>query len=181
MKKILVIIFSALFILTGCDSKLDNTPTKKVEEFLNNYQSLDSKVMEDLDTTLAADPDLNEDNKSEYKEFMKKHYQDLKYEIKDEKIDGDKATVETEITVRNYTKSVADAENYKSENTAEFNGEDGNYDATLFSTYRLDELKKVTDTETYTITFNLTKQDDIWKLEDLSDEDLNKINGLYAG
>lgn len=181
MKKFLVIIFSALFILTGCDSKLDNTPTKKVEEFLNNYQSLDSKVMEDLDTTLAADPDLNEDNKSEYKEFMKKHYQDLKYEIKDEKIDGDKATVETEITVRNYTKSVADAENYKSENTAEFNGEDGNYDATLFSTYRLDELKKVTDTETYTITFNLTKQDDIWKLEDLSDEDLNKINGLYAG
>ena len=108
MKKILVIIFSALFILTGCDSKLDNTPTKKVEEFLNNYQSLDSKVMEDLDTTLAADPDLNEDNKSEYKEFMKKHYQDLKYEIKDEKIDGDKATVETEITVRNYTKSVAE-------------------------------------------------------------------------
>ncbi|MCI9585485.1 MAG: hypothetical protein HFH45_02470 [Bacilli bacterium] len=181
MKKILVIIFSALFILTGCDSKLDNTPTKKVEEFLNNYQSLDSKVMEDLDTTLAADPDLNEDNKSEYKEFMKKHYQDLKYEIKDEKIDGDKATVETEITVRNYTKSVAESENYKSENAAEFNGEDGNYDATLFSTYRLDELKKVTDTETYTITFNLTKQDDIWKLEDLSDEDLNKINGLYAG
>lgn len=181
MKKFLVIIFSALFILTGCDSKLDNTPTKKVEAFLGNYQSLDSKVMDDLDSTLSADPDLSDDNRNEYKEFMKKHYQDLKYEIKDEKIDGDKATVEAEVTVRNYTKSVADAENYKSENQAEFNGEDGNYDATLFSTYRLDELKKVTDTETYTITFNLTKQDDKWKLEDLSDEDLNKINGLYAG
>lgn len=181
MKKFLVLIFSALFILTGCNSKLDNTPTKKVEAFLNNYQSLDSKVMEDLDNTLAADPNLSDDNRKEYQEFMKKHYQDLKYEIKDEKIDGDKATVETEITVRNYTKSVADAENYKSENGAEFNGEDGNYDATIFSTYRLDELKKVTDTETYTITFNLTKQDEEWKLEDLSDEDLNKINGLYAG
>jgi len=181
MKKFLLVLTTCLFVLTGCDSNMDNTPTKKVEAFLNNYQTLDNSVLEDLDSVLAADTSLNDDDRKGYREFMEKHYKDLKYEIKDEKIDGDKATVEAEITVRNYTKSVSDAENYKSENKDEFNGEDGNYDATLFSTYRLDEIKKVTETSTYTINFNLTKQNDEWKINELSDEDLNKINGLYAG
>lgn len=181
MKKFLLILTSCLFVLTGCDSNMDNTPTKKVEAFLNNYQTLDNSVLEDLDTTLAADTTLSEDDRKKYREFMEKHYKDLKYEIKDEKIDGDKATVETEVTVRNYTKSVTDAENYKSENKDEFNGTDGNYDATLFSTYRLGELEKVTETSTYTINFELTKEKDEWKLNELSDEELNKINGLYAG
>lgn len=181
MKKFLVVLTSCLFVLTGCDSNMDNTPTQKVEAFLNNYQTLDNSVLEDLDSVLATDTALSEDDRKEYREFMKKHYQDLKYEIKDEKIDGDNATVEAEVTVRNYANTVADAENYKSENQDEFNGEDGNYDATLFSTYRLDELKKVTETSTYTINFTLTKENDEWTLNELSDEDLNKINGLYAG
>lgn len=181
MKKFLLVLTTCLFVLTGCDSNMDNTPTKKVEAFLNNYQTLDDSVLEDLDSVLAADTSLNDDDRKGYREFMEKHYKDLKYEIKDEKVDGDKATVEAEITVRNYTKSVSDAENYKSQNKDEFNGEDGNYDATLFSTYRLDEIKKVTETSTYTINFNLTKQNDEWKINELSDEDLNKINGLYAG
>ncbi len=181
MKKFLLIMLSSLFILTGCDSNMDNTPTKRVEAFLGNYQSLDSSVMEDLDTVLTSDTSLDAEDREGYKEFMKKHYQDLKYEIKDEKIDGDKATVDAEITVRSYASAVADAENYKSENEADFKGEDGQTDTALFSKYRLEELEKVKDTETYTITFNLTKENDEWKLEELSDEDLNKINGLYAG
>ncbi len=181
MKKILLVLASCLFILTGCNSNLDNTPTKKVEAFLNNYQTLDDSVLEDLDSTLAADTTLSDNDRKDYRKFMEKHYKDLKYEIKDEKIDGDNATVEAEVTVRNYAKSVSDAENYKSENKDEFNGEDGNYDKTIFSTYRLEELEKVTETSTYTINFTLTKQNDEWKLNELSDEDLNKINGLYAG
>jgi len=181
MKKFLLMLTTCLIVLTGCDSKMDNTPTKKVETFLNNYQTLDNSVIEDLDSVLAADTSLSDDDRKDYKSFMEKHYKDLKYEIKDEKIDGDKASVEAEVTVRNYTKSVSDSENYKSKNKEEFNGEDGNYDATLFSTYRLEELEKVTETSTYTINFTLTKQDDEWKLNELSDEDLNKINGLYAG
>lgn len=180
MKRFILILASCLFVLTGCDTNMDNTPTKKVEAFLNNYQTLDNKVLEDLDTTLAADTTLNEDDRKSYRKFMEKHYKDLKYEIKDEKIDGDNATVEAEVTVRNYAKSVADSENYKSENKDEFNGEDGQYNPALFSTYRLDELEKVTETSTYTINFTLTKQNDEWKINELSDEDLNKINGLYA-
>ena len=42
------------------------------------------------------------------------------------------------------------------------------------------KLKEVTDTETYTITFHLTKENDEWKIDDLSDDDLRKLSGLYG-
>ncbi len=181
MKKLLIALV-CIFAVTGCSlGNMDNTPTKKVENYLNNYQSLDAGVLEDLDTTLAADTTLDEKGRKDYREFMKKHYQDLKYKIKDEKLDGDNATVETEVTVRDYSKAVADSDTYKSSNEDKFKDEKGTYDATMFGTYRLDELKKVTDTKTYTINFTLTKKDGEWKINQLSDEDLNKINGLYNG
>ena len=47
--------------------------------------------------------------------------------------------------------------------------------------YKLKELKSVSDTTTYTLTFYLTKEDGEWKIDDLSDLDLQKIHGLYEG
>lgn len=180
MKKFLLGLI-AVVILTGCGTNMSNTPTKRVEEYLNKYQTLDDSVLEDLDTTLTADTTLAEDDRNDYRDFMKKHYQDMKYEIKDETIDGDNATVEVEITVRDYSKAVADANTYKNENQDKFQNESGESDIAKFSSYRLEELKKVTDTTTYTLNLTLTKQNDEWVLNQLSDEDLNKINGLYAG
>jgi len=176
MKKLLCSLM-ALVILTGCscaNTNMDNTPTKKVEAFLNRYQTADDNVMNDLDTSLTADTTLTEDERSDYREFMKKHYQDLKYEIKDEKIDGDTATVETEITVRSYKNALNDANTYRNDNKDKFD------DKNTFAGYRLENLKKVTDTETYTIYFHLTKTNDEWSVDPLSDEDLNKISGSYG-
>ncbi len=180
MKKVLLFLV-AIVVLTGCGTNMGNTPTKKVEEYLNKYQTLDNSVLDDLDTTLAADTTLTDNDREDYRDFMKKHYQDMKYEIKNETIDGDNATVEVEITVRDYSKTVSEAESYKNENQDKFTDESGASDVAKFSSYRLDELKKVTDTTTYTLTLTLTKQNDEWVLNQLSDEDLNKINGLYAG
>ena len=43
MKKVLSILGLAL-IITGCSlGNMDNTPTKKVEGYLNNYQTLNGK------------------------------------------------------------------------------------------------------------------------------------------
>ena len=181
MKKILISIV-VLITLTACSlGNMENTPTQKVEQFLNKYQTLDEAVLNDLDTTLSLDSNLSENDKENYKEFMKKHYQDLEYEIKDETIDGDNATVEVAITVRDYTKAVSKADGYKSENKENFTDENGTYDPTLFSSYRLDELKKVTEKTTYTLNLTLVKQEGKWVLNQLTDEDLNKINGLYNG
>ena len=53
MKK-LIMSFAMFMILTGCTfsiTDVDNTPTKKVEAYLNNYQSLTEDVLSDLDIT----------------------------------------------------------------------------------------------------------------------------------
>ena len=172
MKKIFYIVLS-VFILTGCGN-MNNTPTKKVEALLSKYQSNDSEVMNDLDNVLLTDSNFTDDERNDYKEFMKKHYQDMTYKIKDESIDGDSATVEVEVTVRNYSNAVNEANDYRLNNASEFD------ENNTFASYRLGKLKDVTDTETYTIVFTLTKTNDEWQVNPLSTDDEDKLNGLYG-
>lgn len=172
MKKFLLSLL-VLFVMVGCDN-VGNTPTKKVENYLHKYQTLDKDVLSDLDNTLALDNTITEEERDNYRDFMKKHYQDLEYEIKNETINGNSANVEVEVTVRDYSNVVRDANNYKNENPDQFN------DQLSFSNYRLEQLKQVEEKITYTITFTLTKQDEKWILDQPSNADLNKINGLYT-
>ena len=175
MKKVLYA-FLAIVLLTGCSctANMGNTPTKKVEEYLNKYQTNDDDVVSDLDKVLTNDMTLTDEERSDYNDFMKTHYRDMQYEIKDETIDGDVATVDAEVTVRNYADAVNEANDYRLNNADVFD------DNNTFARYRLDRLKEVTDTETYTITFHLTKENEEWKIDDLSDDDLRKLSGLYG-
>ena len=172
MKKLFCIVLS-VFILTGC-GKMNNTPTRKVEALLSKYQSNDSEVMNDLDNVLLMDSNFTDEERNDYKEFMKKHYQDMTYKVKDESIDGDSATVEVEVTVRNYSNVVNEANDYRLNNSSEFDNDN------TFAKYRLGKLKAVSDTETYTIVFTLTKSNDEWQVNPLSTDDENKLNGLYG-
>ena len=79
-----------------------------------------------------------------------------------------------EITVRNYSGVVNEANDYRLNNASEFN------DSNTFASYRLGKLKDVTDTETYTIVFTLTKTNDEWQVNPLSSDDESKLNGLYG-
>ena len=175
MKKVLYFLM-AVVLLTGCSctANMGNTPTKKVEEYLNKYQTNDDDVVSDLDDVLTNDTTLTDDERDQYSDFMKTHYRDMQYEIKDETIDGDTATVNAEVTVRNYADAVNEANDYRLNNADEFD------DTNTYATYRLDRLKEVTDTETYTITFHLTKENDEWKVDNLSDDELRKLSGMYG-
>lgn len=175
MKKVLYA-FLAIVLLTGCSctANMGNTPTKKVEEYLNKYQTNDDDVVSDLDEVLTNDTTLTDAERSDYNDFMKTHYRDMQYEIKNETIDGDVATVDAEVTVRSYADAVNEANDYRLNNADEFD------DNNTFASYRLDRLKEVTDTETYTIIFHLTKENEEWKIDDLSDDDLRKLSGLYG-
>lgn len=178
MKKLAMMLFVP-FLLVGCGQKMMNTPTKQVEMFFANYQSLDDSVVEQLNKVANEEELFNSTQRKDYVELMKKHYQDLKYEIKDEIIDGDTATVTVEIEVTDYSKTLEDAEKYLNENKSEFNNEKNEYDESLFTTYRLEQIKKSTDKVKYTLNIYLTKVDNEWKIDDLSETDRMKINGMY--
>lgn len=48
-----------------------------------------------------------------------------------------------------------------------------------FIDYKIKELKNVDTTIKYDLTFNLTKEDGVWVIDELSDTDRQKLHGLY--
>ena len=82
MKKIIIAVL-LLLTLTGCN-KLTNTPTKKVEAMLNNYVTLNKDVLDDLDNILLSETIMTNEQKEKYKKILKRQYQNMSYEIKNE-------------------------------------------------------------------------------------------------
>ena len=189
-----------LLLVAGCTNTM-NTPTSKVEEFLGKYQSMDSDVLTQLDQVISDDTTMSDEQKDEYRALMEKQYQNLSYKIEEENIEGDSATVDVEIEVLDYATKINEAKEYYEEHKDEIEKEnqeeqsDNNNvvedavegaeevikESAAFIDYKLKELESVTDTTTYTITFYLTKEDGEWKLQDISDQDREKIHGLYEG
>ena len=178
MKKGFIIILTAVFLLTGCGA-LNNTPTKQVEMMLADYQTLNQDVLDDLDRVVEKETALQGEQKEEYRELMKKHYKDLIYNVKEEKIDGDEAIVTVEIDVKDYTKVLSSANNYLNEHPEEFKDATGNYDETKFMAYRLEKLKETKDRVKYTMEIGVTKKDERWVVNDLTEEQEQKLHGIY--
>lgn len=178
MKKILLVLLT-LFLMVGCDN-LMNTPTKRVEEFLNKYQKMDNKVLNQLDYTFEQDYELTDKQKENYKTAMKKQYKDLVYTIKDETIDGKTAVVKVEIEVYDYSKAMSDADNYLLNNQNEFMNADGSVNKEKFLDYKIEEIGKMTERVKYTLDLTLTKDDDTWLMNDITEIDRQKIHGIYS-
>jgi len=179
MKKKILLVLS-LFVLSislfGCG--MADTPTKKVEALLMSYQNNADAIISELEDYLKT-LTIDNDSYDDYKKVYLRQYQDLKYEIKDETIDGDNAVVTAQIEVYDYYKVENDVNNYITENPTEFDN-NGILDNLKTLKYRMDELNKSKDRVTYTIEFTLTKVNDEWTINNLTDEDLEKIHGTYA-
>ena len=178
MKKILVFILS-IFLLTGCNN-LMNTPTKIVENLLSKYQQQDTEVLTQLDDTLREETLLNNEQKDRYRNLMTKQYKNLAYTVKDETIDGKTAVVEVEIEVYDYNKAITDVEDYLLANANEFQDDSGQVNNTKYNDYKISQMESVKDKVTYTINFTLSKVDDKWVVDDLTETERMKIHGLYA-
>ena len=126
MKKILLCFscIMAIVLLSGCT--MDNTPTKKGEKFLDSYKNQDETVLSQLKDMVDTDSLMDDTQKETYQDIIKKQYKDMSYEIKDETIDGDTATVTAEIEVYDYYKINKDAEDYYNKNPDEFKSVTGN-------------------------------------------------------
>lgn len=195
MKKKLIILFGIFVLfLTGCGNNSE-TPTNSVESFLGKYQSMDSQVLTQLDNIISNDTTMNDNQKADYQSLMEKQYQNLSYKIKDENISGDNATVLVEIEVFDYANSILKSREYYNEHRDEFESDDSYNndqsdesgeivggaidDMAAFIDYKIKQLKDVTDKAKYEITFYLSRKDEKWVVEDLSDTDRQKIHGLY--
>lgn len=178
MKKIIIGLIIVL-CLTGCNS-LMNSPTKKVENMLSKYQTNDEIVLNQLDETLLTDAIMLPEQKERYKDIMKKQYQDLMYIIKDEAIDGKTAIVEVEIEVYDYAKAVTNTENDLINNSDNYKDTTGDINTTMYNDMKLTNLENMKDRVKYTINFTLSKVDEEWIVDDLTETERMKIHGLYA-
>lgn len=181
MRKILLVGLSIFFFVTGCsyEGTMLNTPTKKVEMFFSNYQTLNQDVMDDLDKVVDEEERFNTKQREIYRELMKKHYQAIQYDVKDERINGDEAEVRTEIEVIDYSKILKNTDRYLQEHRDKFLDEKGQYDETKYMDYRLEQLKEAKETVKYDMTFDLTKKDKEWQMDPLTTEQEQKIHGMY--
>ena len=188
MKKIFIISLLSLFLLTGCGN--DMSPTGADEKFLSKYQKMDSEVLAQLDKVVSEDSDMSDEQKKEYKTLMERQYQNLNYKIVDEEIDEDKATVEVEIEVFDYASSIRKSEEYYNENRDMFeqssheenvDREDGDIikESSKYIDYKIQQMKNVSDKIKYTLTFDLEKKDNEWKVLEISDLDRKKLHGLF--
>ena len=168
MKKILSI-FIFLVLLVGCS--LSNSPTSKVEDLLSKYQRLDSDIKSGIEEVLNKET-LTEKQKDRYRALIEKQYKNLTYQIKDEKIDGDIATITTEIEVMDYRMAINETTTYYEKNK--------DYTIEEYNNTKLDNLEKVKDKVTYTIDFIVNKDaNGNWVLAPLSNETIKKIQGMY--
>ena len=179
MKKFVLVVFSLLLFAVGCDNIM-NTPTKKVEEFLNKYQKQDKEIISQLGDVISnGGYSFSESQSNSYKELMKKQYKDLTYTIKEETIDGNNATVTVEIEVYDFNRVLADVENYYISNPSEFNTDTGEIDYSKYMDYKISELQKTTDRIKYTLNLTLSKKDKKWIMNNITDADIKKIHGVY--
>ena len=199
MKKIFLAL-SVCLLLSACTLGIANTPKEIVKEFLDKYKNQDTEVLENLDETISSE--YTGGYKERYKTLMVNQYKNMEYKITDEVVDGDTAVVTADITVFDYSNAINNADTYLSEHESEFykdssdettrendesvtnneNDATGNgvLDNDKFLEYKLNQLEDVTDRKTYTIEFSLTKEDGKWKLDSLSDTDIEKLHGIYS-
>ena len=171
--------FTLIILLTGCNN-LMNTPTKKVEYLLSKYQKNDEEVLTQLGDTLLTDAILSVEQKERYKNIMTRQYKDLTYTVKNEAIDGKTAMVEVEIEVYDYSKAITETEDKLLSDADLFKDDSGNINTNLYNDNKLTALENMNDRIKYTINFTLSKADEEWIVDDLTETERMKIHGLYA-
>jgi hypothetical protein len=180
MKKILGILV-LITIVSGCALLRTNTsPKRAVETLLGKYQQVDNEILTQLDD-LMADEDLTTAQQVEYRKLMRKQFESLTYTIKDEVIDGENALVTVEIEVYDLGKAQADIERYLDENRDEFLDDEGVFVPGRFTDYRIERLMEQEDRIKYTLDLRLTRENEEWRLDDLTEVERQKIHGIYVG
>ena len=178
MKKILVIL-CAILLFTGCGcSLMDTKPEAAIDTFFEKYRNHDNNIITQLSDTLKSE-DMSPDQSKKYQELMERQYDQFAYVIKDINEEKDEATAEVEVTVLNYKSAIMQVEEELKNTPEKFNDEDNNFSTEKYINYKIEKMEEVTDTTTHTIEMYLTKENGMWKVNQLSNDDISKLHGLY--
>ena len=155
-----------LALLIGCT--MGNTPTATVENLFMKYQRFDDDIERSVNKILD-EQNMTTENRDRYYKLLEKQYRNLTYEIKDEKIDDNKAIVIVEIEVIDYKKYIND-----------LTFDSNLYTKDSFDNEKLNRLENADEKVIYTLELTLTKdEDNMWKLDALTNEETKKIQGMY--
>ncbi len=142
------------------------------------YQNLSYKIKDEniKDDTATVDVEIEVYDYATSIRKARKYFKDHRDEF-----ENTKETIDEESELDNDGNNTTD----KEENNADSDTTNDSTDNSLIDTisefidYKIKELKNVTEKVKYDITFNLTKEDGKWKIDDISDMDIQKIHGLY--
>ena len=176
IKKLLIILLALMF--TGCSSSI-NSPTSTVESFFYKYQINEEEIMMQLDNSLKDEKFLNDKLKTNYKTIMKRQYQDLRYNITDEQINGKHAIVMIELEVYDYKNAMNEADDYLIINKQDFSDDLGNINYEKFMNYKMEKMKNIKDRIKYTIELHLTEVNEKWEIDNIDESIRQKIHGIY--
>lgn len=107
LKKLMISVLAISMVLSMAACGKANTPTKVVEKQMQELK--DEKVETEL-SSLVSDSSVAKKYGDDYKKLLKK-IQDFDYEVTDEKVDGDSATVTVKITTYNFGQAYKDMYN----------------------------------------------------------------------
>lgn len=185
MRKVLtIILYSAMILsLVGCSG---SSPENTVSGYLDSFK--DGKVEEAVEY-VKGEIDIQDENDStevfdsenpEVDEAMKKAYSKLTYEILDSTVDGDNATVKTEVTAPNLgvvmTELLQEVMPLAFASAFSEDAEDDDMDE-LMDTMFIDKLNSEDlSMVTKTVNINLVKENDEWLIE-VDDALLNALTG----
>ena len=79
-----------------------------------------------------------------------------------------------------YNKAITASEDYLVSHQDEFVDEGNIINTKKYNDYKLNNIKDMKDRIKYTINFTLSKMDEEWIVDDLTDTERMKIHGLYA-
>lgn len=175
LKKIIILLL--LLFSVGCTNT--NTATSQVKMYLDSYKNLDIKVLDDLEKQVEME-DLTENQKSTYREIIKKQYKDLSYTIEKEDVKKDYIYVTAKIKVYDLYKAQSDSSSYLADNMNKFYDKNGKYNSKKYMDYKLDQMKNMNDKVEYTLVFTVAKEDGKYIILQPSEVDLEKIHGIYS-
>ncbi|MBQ8131798.1 MAG: hypothetical protein IJ193_04845 [Bacilli bacterium] len=167
---VVVIVLGVLgigILLRGGNHK---TPIDLTKEYMNQYKNCDSEVVKKI--KYPFEDELTKAQKAKYKEIIKSQYMALDYEITEETVGEIDAIIKVEFSVLDYKASYEKATSY-----LRLYGQDKTEEKKV--DYKLSEMEHTGEKEKYSIEFTFHKLDGEWEMMDLTDADLEKLQGIF--